>query len=197
MFLELGEIVSSFPEKRREAVRKMMDGPVGESFLTAPASSHLDYHACFPGGLLYHSLNVSRNVRKLAAVLFPGRWPDEKLAFVGLFHDLGKTGDGKNEHYIPNTSEWHRKRGKLYEINPLCAYMPTSERGLYLFQTYGVNLDNEEYLAIRLNDGQYVDENTPYASKEPDLALLVHHADHWSARQEKAEREPKPAGVST
>lgn len=180
------KLVEIFPEKRKELVTKMMTfGPVGTSYFTAPASSREEFHACWPGGLLFHSINVVQNLRKISKSLCPGKYDDATLAFVGLFHDLGKVGDGVNEYYKPNESDWHRNKGMLYEINKDCVFMPTSERGLFILQSNGIEVTSEEYLAIRLNDGQYDETNKSYRMKEPGLALLVHWADMWSTLSEK------------
>lgn len=181
----VGKLIEKLPEPRRSLVKKMMDGPVGQSYYTSPASSREEYHSCYPGGLMQHSLNLIQNLKKLADALCPGRYDHATLIFVGLFHDLGKVGDGVEEFYVPQTSDWHRSKGMLYEINKDCVYMPTSERGLYILQKYGIEVSSDEYLAIRLNDGQYDDVNKAYRMKEPDLALLVHWADLWSTKQEK------------
>lgn len=178
-------IFDLFPENRRALVQKMFD-VVGSIYFSAPASTKVEFHSCYPGGLAQHSLNVTKNLKKLAAAMCPGRWDDATLAFVGLFHDLGKVGDGLSPYYVAKESDWHRKQGILYEVNPECLYAPTSERGLYLLQKFGIMISHEEYCAIRLNDGQYAEENKPYRMKEPDLALLVHWADVWSTKQEKA-----------
>jgi hypothetical protein len=179
------KLIEKMPEPRRALVKKMFEGPVGEFYFTAPASSREDFHYCFSGGLCAHSLNVAKNVMTLATALAPGKYPAHQLAFVGLFHDLGKVGDGKEPYYVPNPSEWHRNKGMLYETNKDCVYMPTSERGLYILQKHGIELTPDEYLAIRLNDGMYDDTNKNYRMKEPELALLVHFADRWASEQEK------------
>jgi hypothetical protein len=178
-------LVEIMPEPRRGLVKGMMDGPVGQAYFVAPASSRVEYHSCYPGGLLVHSLNVTKNLKRLVKALCPGKYDDATLAFVGLFHDLGKAGDGVEEFYVPNPSDWHRQKGMLYETNKRCVYMPTSERGLYILQKHGIQVSPDEYLAIRLNDGMYTDENKGYRMKEPGLALLVHWADRWSAELEK------------
>lgn len=179
------KLVDIFSEPRKTKVKDMMEGKVGEIYFTAPASSREEFHSCYPGGLLVHSLNVVENLYSLSKALCPGVFSDEKLSFTGLFHDLGKVGDGTNEYYVPNPSDWHRNKGMLYEVNKDCTYMPTSERGLYVLQTHGIQMDADEYLAIRLNDGQYDDTNKSYKMKEPELALLVHWADMWATKQEK------------
>jgi len=179
-------LVSIMPEPRQGLVKAMMEGKVGEAYFTAPASSRAEYHSCYPGGLLVHSLNVVKNLKRIAKALCPGKYDDATMAFVGLFHDLGKVGDGTNEYYVPNPSDWHRQKGMLYEVNKDCVFMPTSERGLYVLQKHGIEVTSEEYLAIRLNDGQYDDTNKSYKMKEPGLALLVHWADMWSTMLEKS-----------
>lgn len=178
-------LIDIMPEPRRAGVKAMMAGPTGDFYFEAPASSHEEYHSCYPGGLAQHSLNVVRNLKRFAQALCPGRYPDHQLAFVGLFHDLGKAGDGVRESYVPNKDQFQRNKGRLYSFDPACVWMPSSERGLYILQKHGIQIEAEEYLAIRLNDGQYTRENEPYRGKEPELALLLHWADHWSARQEK------------
>jgi hypothetical protein len=181
------KLVASMPDPRRKLVAKMLAGPVGEEYFTAPASMKEEYHNCFPGGLCDHSLRVVTNLVHLNNVLCTKDPFDiNVLNFVGLFHDLGKVGDGEQPYYIPNTKDWQKKDGVLYITNKKCVYMPTSERGLYILQKHGITLLADEYLAIRLNDGQYDDTNKNYRMKEPDLALLVHFADRWACSQEKA-----------
>lgn len=185
---EVFELVTQIPTARQKLVKTMLDGPVGDEYFVAPASSNTGFHLCEVGGLARHSLNVVRNLLKIADTFAPDRWSVGKLIFCGLFHDLGKVGDGKAPYYVPTTEEWKIRRGSLYEYNKACVAMPTSERGLYILQQHGIVLDHEEYLAIRLNDGQYAEENRWYSMKEPELALLVHMADLWSTRSEKPDR---------
>lgn len=188
-----GELVEKLVSKiedgpRRQRVQEMLSTEVGSQFFTAPASSREDFHGCFTGGLCAHSLRVTDNLRKISAALCLGKFRNDQLVFVGLFHDLGKVGDGVHPLYVPNPSEYGRKRGFLYEVNKDCPYMPTAERGLWILQHHGVQVTQEEWVAIRLNDGMYADENRSYAMREPDLALLLHFADRWACQQEKEEQ---------
>lgn len=181
----VNKLIDRFPEPRKTLVKKMFDGPIGENYFLAPASSKEEFHSCYAGGLMVHSLNVVQNLKKLSDALCPGKFDNPTLGFVGLFHDFGKVGDGKEPMYLPNDSDWHIRRGILYKINDKCSFMPTSERGLFIFQQQGIELSRDEYLAIRLNDGPYARENEPYKMNEPDLALITHWADRWSCTQEK------------
>lgn len=178
-------VKSTWGDDRREKIQAMLSGFVGEEFFLAPASHKEEYHACYPGGLAEHTLRVVKNLRNLAKTLAAERYPTETLDFVALFHDLGKTGDGEQPYYIPHPNEWHRKQGTLYQVNPEIQFMPTQERSLYLLQRHCIDLTSDEYLAIRLHDGQYDETNKRYSMKEPDLALLLHFADRWATAQEK------------
>lgn len=181
------KVVESLPQERQQTIGRMMK-EIGESYVTAPASSRTEYHGCYPGGLLVHSLDVTKVLRKLAKLLAPGKFSDDSLAMVGLFHDLGKATDGgDNEVYLPNPSQWHREKlGALYEVNKDIVHMTVADRSIFVLQKFGVELSNEEFLAIRLADAQNVRENEAYRYKEPDLALLLQFANGWSERQQKA-----------
>jgi hypothetical protein len=177
-------LIGSMSEKRQEDVKLLMDN-MQEQFFLAPASSREDFHNCFAGGLLLHSLNVVKNLKKISASLVGSEYDDQTLAFVGLFHDLGKAGDGVEPYYVYNENEYGRKRGFLYEINKKCQIHSTEDRTLFIFQRFGVSLNSDEYLALKLSDGQYVEANKIYGMKESKLALLLHWADRWSCEQER------------
>jgi len=178
-------IVDGFPEPRRARVRAMLDGPMGEQFMTAPASTRRAHHNAYPCGLVAHSLTVVTNVLKIAQALAPGRWALPTLTFCGLFHDFGKAGSPGLEYYREVNEEWKRKRGEFYEVNPNCPHMDVSQRTLFTLQQQGITLDHDEYLALMLADGQYVDRNKDYRLKEPHLAVIVHMGDLWTTLQEK------------
>ena len=160
----------------------------GNRFVLCPASSKKQLHAAYPGGLIDHSLRVLKNATRMIKVAQDvyGDIPDESVVFAALFHDLGKTGDGVVDYYVPNKSDWHRERGILYEINKECRFMQTSERGLFILQNYGITMSYDEYLAIRLNDGMYDQTNAAYRMNEPKLALLTHWADMMACKHEKS-----------
>ncbi|HEU5118650.1 MAG TPA: HD domain-containing protein [Isosphaeraceae bacterium] len=178
-------IIAAFPEPRRTKVREMMAGPIGEQFMIAPASTRRSFHNAFPCGLVAHSLSVVKYAVQLAKTLAPGRWPPWKVMFVALFHDLGKAGSPGKPYYVQTKDDWKRKKDEFYDVSKE-EYMPNSEKSLYLMQLHGIVLDHEETAAIRLNDGAGAKGNEQWAFNEPDLALIVHWADHWASKQEKA-----------
>jgi hypothetical protein len=182
----MNAIVGSLPEPKRSQVQKMMDGPLGEQFISAPASTRRAFHYAFAGGLLAHSLNVVKYAVQLAETLAPLRWPKWKVMFCALFHDLGKAGSPGKPYYTPTKERWKRERGEYFDVSKE-EFMPNAEKSLYNLQASGVTLDWEETVAIRLNDGMGSESNREYSFHEPDLALIVHWADHWAMRQEKQE----------
>lgn len=179
-------LVAMFPSPRRELVQKMLEGAVGEQFMTAPASTRRSYHNAFPCGLVAHSLNVVKFALKLSETLAPGRWPKHKVIFCALFHDLGKAGSPGHPYYVPTKEDWKKRKNEFWEVSKE-EFMPNCEKSLFVLQQHGIPLDHEETVAIRWNDGPGAPGNHDYNFHEPDLALIIHWADFWSSKQEKAE----------
>lgn len=180
------KLISTFPDGRRQKVAEMFED-IGTEYFTAPASSKSQFHNAFPGGLCDHSLTVAMTLKRLQKDLCPDKWKNHELAFVGLFHDLGKIGVDDEPRYITNSDKWQQEKwGKMYNVNPDMPHMSIDDGTLYTLQKYGITLTPEEFVAIKLADGQYVEENKHYAMKEPELGLLLHWADMWATKQEKA-----------
>jgi hypothetical protein len=177
----------SFMEKlgdRSEPALALVDH-LGERLAMCPASSRKEYHAAFPGGLVDHSLRLLSNALKLCKT-FNWEVPKDSLIIGCLLHDLGKVGDHEKDYYVPQDSDWHREKlGEMYKHNKEILYMTVPDRGVWLCQHFGLKLTQDEWLAIKLNDGQYAEENAPYKMKEPLLADVVHLADYISCKQEK------------
>lgn len=168
---------------RSENVLKMVEH-LNERLALCPASARVEHHSCFPGGLVDHSLRVLTNAGKLAKT-HGCEFPLDSLIISCLFHDLGKVGDESEDYYVPQKSDWHRDKGMLYEYNENITYMSVPHRSTWLLQQFDVKLSKEEYLAILLNDGQYVEANKSYAMREPMLSMIVHQADAFSTLWEK------------
>ncbi len=158
---------------------------LGERLALCPASSKRDYHNAIPGGLVDHSIRVLLNASRLAKA-FEWTVPRDSLIIGALFHDLGKVGDHEQDMYLPQKDGWRAEnRGEEYVYNNELKYMTVPDRGVWLCQHYGLILTHDEFLAIKLNDGQYIEENRPYRLKEPMLADLVHIADVIATKQEQ------------
>lgn len=179
---------------RSQSVLSMLDG-LDEHLALAPASSRVDFHNAFPGGLVDHSLRVLANANTLIKA-YGYNVPKDSLIIGALFHDLGKVGHVTEsgdviDYYVPQDSQWHREKlGEMYKHNPKLPYMTVPHRGVYICQRFGVRLTHDEFLAIVLNDGFVVQENKPYCLKEPLLAHVVMTADYISTMQEKPQPTP-------
>lgn len=170
-------------EHRRKEIDAFLDH-FGERLAVCPASSRLDFHEARTGGLVNHSLRVLTNAMKLAK-LQESKDPKESIMFAALFHDIGKVGDLEHERYVPQTEEYWRKRGNVYQVNDKMPFMTVTDNSTFILQHFGVRMTWNEYSAIRLADGHFEESNSAYKMKEPDLAVLIHTADLWATRWEK------------
>ncbi len=148
------------------------------NWLTAPASTQ--HHLNVPGGLIKHSLMVTRTLLELRETLAPD-YGDEACVLVGLFHDVGKVGaEGKPFYQVVRGPG-----GDLsYRTNPDLVAMGMAVRSLYLIAPY-VQLTDEEAQAICYHDGQYVPDNLAVKNKECPLTLMLHFADLWSSHMKE------------
>jgi hypothetical protein len=152
------------------------------SYFVAPASPK--YHLNCEEGLLEHSINVAENMIRIKQVLAP-EITDESCVIVGLMHDLGKAGwPGKPYYKIKEPTSAQKKYGfsayPPYEYNEDCKpYMAVPDRSLAILAGK-IYLSPEEWQAIRIHDGQYVQDNKSYATNECKLALIAQYADTWA-----------------
>jgi len=185
-----------YPDNRREKLLKMYHDLESRMMLT-PASGIDYYHNCFPGGYVDHVLRVIDCAEKLYQL-----WKDagahvedytyEELVFSAMHHDLGKIGNLKNDYYIPNDSEWHRKnQGKIYNHNPELQFMVVADRSLWLLNQFEIKISMNEVLGIRLADGLYEESNIRYFKGytkdnqlKSNLPVIIHHADMMAMRVE-------------
>lgn len=170
---------------RADQICAMIDA-LEERLIVCPASSKQEHHNAFPGGLVDHSLGVFTNAVKLTKVVTSEKVSSESLVIVCLLHDLGKVGDHEHDYYVRQTNKWRIDNlGEEYTVNKDLQYMTVPDRSLFLCQHFGVKLKREEFIAIKIHDGQFAPENAPYKFKEPVIADIVHMADYLAAKQEK------------
>lgn len=167
-------------------VKKMLE-VIEERLALAPASSKLEQHSCFAGGLVDHSLKVLSNAIKVKKTFFEDfNITNDSLIVTCLFHDLGKIGDLEQDYYLPQDSQWHQdKLGEMYKINKELDFMTVPHRSLWFLQHFNISLAKDEMLAIMLHDGQYTDENRTYRMREVPLVDIIHTADFFACKQEK------------
>ena len=181
--------------ERRENLLKMYHD-LEDRMIMAPASGKEEYHYCHVGGYVEHVLHVVDTARKMSDTYEAAgghkNWTDEELVFSALHHDLGKVGDLNDEYYVPQDNDWRRKTlGEVFTHNTDIQNMRVTDRALFLLQHFGVKVNLNETLAIKLSDGLY-DEANPYYLKVFDakrslknhLPYIVHWADHMATQAE-------------
>jgi hypothetical protein len=188
-------IIDHIASPRKEQLLEYYQS-IEDILLLAPASSKEGYHNAFPGGYVDH---VNRVVE--ASLYCWETWnhfrevdsfTKEELVFSAINHDLGKLGEGNTPGYIPNESEWHVKnQGAIYKNNTKLSFMLIPDRSIFNLVRAGMNISENEFLAIKLHDGLYEDANKPYLiSFSPEsrlrtsLPLILHQADMIASRVE-------------
>jgi len=192
----LNIVETNFTGERKDNLLAMYDF-FQERMIIAPASGLEHYHNCFEGGYVDHVIRVVECAIKLDIAwnemdAQSDSYTKEELIFAALHHDLGKVGDRENPYYVPNPSEWHRKnQGKLYDFCENLQHMSVPDRALFLLQDFGIKYTPNEAIAIRCADGLYdVASEAYFKTYNPNkelrnhLPILLHHADHMSARIE-------------
>lgn len=190
------QIIDEYLSPERAEKAKAMIEHIGEDYVTAPASSKLWYHGCYPGGYIEHvntvvsvALKIMKMYSKMGGVI---DFSVEELVFSALFHDLGKIGNGERPNYLPQESEWHKKnRQEYYTNNPELDFMLVPDRSLFVLQKFGIQVTQQEYLAIKLHDGLFDESNKAYyVSFNPDSKLktnivpILHSADYLASKLE-------------
>lgn len=170
-----------------------------DRLLFSPVSSTDYYHGAFPGGYLYHVINVIDN-SIINYKLYQRIGIDvsdftlNELVFAALNHDLGKLGfpwEG-GEYYVQNPSDWHAtNQGKIYAVNPNIPHVSVPDLGLYILQQYDIKVSFNEYIAIKVHDGMYAKGNEFYyvnygPSGQPrnNMFQILHVSDMAASRLE-------------
>lgn len=189
-------IVDTFITGDRKEKLKALYVSFADEMIMAPASGRPSFHNAFPGGYVDHVNRVVHCALKTKAL-----WQemgatidftDEELVFAALNHDLGKLGAEGKPYYLQQTDKWRQdKLGELYTHNSDLSYMLIQDRSLFTLQQNGIQVNEKEYLAIKLHDGLYDDVNKPYyLSLNPDsklrtnLVYILHQADFLASKIE-------------
>lgn len=189
-------INKNFSGERQEKLLKIYEQDFKERIMYAPASAKVYYHSAFPGGYIYHVLNVIKNTMLISEVWTVGNqvkdYTDEEAIFSALNHDLGKLGTIHEPYYLQSTQKWKLDRGEPYEFNDnLVPYMPVHDRSLFHLQSYGIEVTPTEFLSIKLHDGLYDEGNkiyyvsySEYKQLKTNLPYILHQADLMATRIE-------------
>lgn len=145
-------------------------------FYTAPASTR--FHGSYEGGLLQHSLNVYKELKRLLVAFPEVEADDETVAIIALFHDLCKVNlygvekrNRKNEH-----GQWESY--DAYTHNEKFKFGGHGAKSVYIVQTF-MKLKPEEAVAIHCHMGAFDGDARSVGSafEAYPLAWLLHVAD--------------------
>lgn len=158
----------------REGAEELLEWMERETdFFTAPASTK--HHLAYPSGLVEHSVNVFRELRK---VVIDNEPTMEAVAICALLHDLCKANYYAGEY--PD-----------YTVKDQVP-MGHGEKSVYLVMKR-MELTDDEALAIRWHMGAYDDafrggsRALNAAMERTPLVLELHYADMIATQREKNE----------
>ena len=164
--------------------------------MCSPSCGKEHYHNAHVGGYVEHVLHVIDCAVKLKKLWEDSgatiNFSDEELIFAAMHHDLGKVGDMKNDYYVPQESEWHRKnQGSIFTHNGELQYMTVTDRAIFLLSQFEISMTEWEYVGLRLTDGLYEEANKSYYmtynpdfSLKSNIAYILHQADSMATHIE-------------
>lgn len=170
----------------RDGVQPLMCMLETSDFYTAPASTR--FHGAEEGGLCLHSINVGKQLFKLADVFAPGMYSQETLTIVALFHDLCKIGCYKVEmRNVKNqeTGQWEKQ--PYYKFEEDFSYGGHGDKSVFLVMQY-MKLTPEEAAAINAHMGFSGTTNANSISdvyNKNVLAWMLHVADEAATYLDK------------
>lgn len=189
-------IVNTFITGPRKEALVGMYLDLSEEMILAPASGKVSFHNAFPGGYVDHVIRVVHCALKTKALWLEMKaeidFTDEELVFAALNHDLGKIGYKGVANYLPQTDKWRQEKlGELYTPNKDLSFMLIQDRSLFILQQYGIQMNEKEFLAIKLHDGLYDEVNKPYyitfnpdSKLKSNITYILHQADFLASKIE-------------
>ena len=155
-----------------------------DRMIEAPASGRPNYHNCFPGGWIDHTLRVIETSLKTME-LFVGLGVDvttkkEDVILAAMFHDLGKLGDLNDPYYKIQTDDWRRKKlNEFYTHNNDMENLSVTDRALWLLQHFNIKVSTEVWKAIKMSDGMFDVGNEDYYRRSSDSRNILHYIVHF------------------
>ena len=176
------QFINIMKQVKRPGVDKLLDWLEDTDFYSAPASTR--FHGSYPGGLVYHTLNVVYELRELVKFYEVEGIPKESIIIVALAHDFCKINTYEETMVnVPpqrsKTGKWEQQLG--YKKNePL--KLGHGAKSLSILQDF-ITLEDYEKEAIFWHMGAY--DTGVLASihdlydvfEENKLAFLLHMAD--------------------
>lgn len=174
--------ISIMKQVERPGVDELLNWLEGTDFYSAPASTR--FHGSYPGGLVYHTLNVVYELRELVRFYDIKDISNESIVIVALAHDFCKI--NIYQETMVNVPPQRSKSGKWeqqlgYKKNEILK-LGHGAKSLSILQNF-IKLEDYEKEAIFWHMGAY-DTGTLSSIhdlydvfKENKLAFLLHMAD--------------------
>jgi hypothetical protein len=140
-------LLDKLENKEQSVMLKKFVKTFQTEIMLCPASAATSRIGCFHGGLVWNSINVLKTMKDLNKIYEANLSVDE-LIITSLFHDIGKIGDGTKSYYKPQTENWKKDRGFMYEIDEAMLSIPVSTRSIFLLNSNGIKLSLLEVNAI-------------------------------------------------
>lgn len=87
----------------------------------------------------------------------------DELVFSALTCEIGKLGTNDEPFFLKNDNSWEvEKRGLLYKYNPKYTNFKYSDGSIFLLQSSGITLSENEFMAIKLYGSVCDEENSHY-----------------------------------
>ena len=182
---ELNNIVQENFDKEQSNNIRLLFQHFEDRIIEAPASGRPNYHNCFPGGWLDHTLRVIESSLKMKehfiSLGVDVTADDGDIILAAMFHDLGKLGDLNEPYYRVQTDDWRRKKlNEFYTHNNDMENLSVTDRALWLLQHFNIKISTEVWKAIKMSDGMFDDGNISYLKRPSESDNILHYIIHWA-----------------
>lgn len=155
-----------------------------ERLAMAPAAASPKYAGAYHGGLIATNLQTLQNASDMVKT-YDLDVKKSSLILSCLFHNIGVLGTKDMDLYMEQENEWRREKlGEMFAFNDSISFMTIADRSTFLLQQFGINLEEDEYLAIRLANW----DNRRYHWLEPQLAFVVYAASRLTSYSEMSDQ---------
>ena len=181
---ELNNIVQENFDKEQSNNIRLLFQHFEDRIIEAPASGRPNYHNCFPGGWLDHTLRVIESSLKMKehfiSLGVDVTADDGDIILAAMFHDLGKLGDLNEPYYRVQTDDWRRKKlNEFYTHNNDMENLSVTDRALWLLQHFNIKISTEVWKAIKMSDGMFDAGNENYYRTSSDSRNILHYIVHF------------------
>jgi len=169
--------------RNQTKIQRMIE-VLGKKYFNAPASTR--YHGSYAGGLLEHSIIVTEVLLGLIAATrkTQGKTFTKKekrsCILVGLFHDIGKIGNEKENLYL-EAEDWQKERNQPFVFNRDLGNIPHPLRSIRILTQFNIRLTEDEFQAIAYHNGLFTPSGEEIKNDFCELTIFLHAADMYAA----------------